>query len=333
MSFMQQEAREAPDAVQRFLDHNAKTLVEIGRRLSALQPAVVLTSARGSSDHAAAYFKYLTEIMTGTPVASIGASVVSVYGAPLKIPNGLMVTISQSGKSPDIVALQEAARASGALTVAIVNVEGSPVADAADVCLPLQAGWEQSVAATKSFIVSLAASAALVAAWTQNAELTWAIKQLPQQLQEATQLAWPSFVEGLTGASSLYVLGRGPSLPIAAETALKLKETCALHAEAYSTAEVMHGPLELVEKGFPVLAYAQHDAARERTLAAVDRMRRAGAHVLVAGQDLTCIKATHPLLEPILMVQTAYLAIEKLAVALGRNPDHPRLLRKVTETV
>jgi glutamine---fructose-6-phosphate transaminase (isomerizing) len=231
------------------------------------------------------------------------------------------------------VALQEAARASGALTVAIVNVEGSPVADAADACLPLQAGREQSVAATKSFIVSLAASAALVAAWTQNAELTWAIKQLPQQLHEATQLAWPSFVEGLTGASSLYVLGRGPSLPIAAETALKLKETCALHAEAYSTAEVMHGPLELVEKGFPVLAYAQHDAAREGTLAAVDRMRRAGAHVLVAGQDLTCIKATHPLLEPILMVQTAYLAIEKLAVALGRNPDHPRLLRKVTETV
>ena len=334
MSLMHQEAREAPDAVQRFLDRNNHTLADIGKRLSNNPPPVVLTSARGSSDNAANYLKYLIEICTGTLVASVGASVVSVYGARLKAQNSLAVTISQSGRSPDIVALQKAARDAGALTIAIVNEEDSPAANAADVCLPLHAGPEKSVAATKSFIVSLAACAALVAYWTQDETLMHAVHELPQQLREATEKQWPSFVQHIASAESLYVLGRGPSLPIAAETALKLKETCAIHAEAYSTAEVMHGPLELVESGFPVVVYAQHDAAREGTLQAADRLRRAGANVMVAGEDaLPTVRATHPLLEPILMVQTAYLAIEKVAAARGRNPDEPHHLKKVTETM
>jgi glutamine---fructose-6-phosphate transaminase (isomerizing) len=334
MSLMQQEAREAPDAVQRFLDRNRHTLADIGKRLANNPPTMVLTSARGSSDHAAGYLKYLTEICTGTLVASVGASVVSVYGASLKAQNSLAVTISQSGRSPDIVALQQAARDAGAFTIAIVNEQNSPAAHAADVCLPLHAGSEKSVAATKSFIVSLAAGAALVAHWTQDQAVMQAVHHLPQQLHEATQLQWPGFVHRVARADSLYVLGRGPSLPIAAETALKLKETCAIHAEAYSTAEVMHGPLELVEPGFPVLAFAQHDAAHEGTMETIKRMRAAGADVLVAGcDDLPTIRASHPLIEPILMVQTAYLAIEKVAKTLGRNPDQPHMLKKVTETM
>ncbi len=334
MSLMAQEAREAPEAVQRFLDRNRLTLAEIGKRLSTLPPTVVMTSARGSSDNAASYLKYLTEILTGTPVASVGASVVSVYGAKLKVQNSLAVTISQSGQSPDIVALQQAARAAGALTIAIVNVEDSPAARAADICLPLYAGPEKSVAATKSFIVSLVAGAALVAAWTRDEDLQRAIHELPQGLLDASNLQWPSLVQRVALAESLYVLGRGPSLPIAAETALKLKETCAIHAEAYSTAEVMHGPLELVENGFPVLVYAQHDAAREGTLQAVAQLRAAGAEVMVAGTaELPTVRAAHPMLEPIVMMQSAYLAIEKVAVARGRNPDHPKHLKKVTETM
>jgi glutamine---fructose-6-phosphate transaminase (isomerizing) len=334
MSLMQQEALEAPEAVQRFLDRNSHTLDDIGKRLANNPPTMMLTSARGSSDNAAGYLKYLTEICSGTLVASVGASVVSVYGAKLKAQNSLAVTISQSGRSPDIVALQTAARDAGAFTIAIVNEEDSPAAHAADVCLPLHAGPEKSVAATKSFIASLAACAALVAHWTQDDDLKQAVQQLPQQLHEATKLTWPNFVHRVARAESLYVLGRGPSLPIAAEAALKLKETCAIHAEAYSTAEVMHGPLELVEPGFPVLVFTQHDAAREGTLQAVDRMRLSGADVLVAGSDdLPTVKSTHPLLEPILMIQTTYLAIEKVAITRGRNPDHPRMLKKVTETM
>lgn len=333
MSLMRAEALEAPEAVARFLDRNAPALKELGRRLQAMDPPVVITSARGSSDNAAGYFKYLAEIALGVPCASVGASVASVYGAALKVRNGLALTISQSGKSPDIVALQAAARNSGALTVALVNVADSPAAQNADVCLPLFAGPEKSVAATKSFIVSLVAVASVVAAWRGDSALQSAVQGLPEQLRKATELEWPGFVEQAVTAESLYVLGRGPSFPIAQETALKLKETCAVHAEAYSVAEVMHGPLELVEKGFPLLVYAQSDAAFTGTQMAVAKLRGMGADVRVAGDDLPVVPTSHALLAPITMIQTAYLAIEQVAQKLGRNPDTPRQLMKVTETV
>jgi glutamine---fructose-6-phosphate transaminase (isomerizing) len=333
MTHMRNEASEAPEAVSRFLKHNGTALHELGRHLRKSDPSVLITSARGSSDHAAGYLKYLSEIAMGIPCASVGASVASVYGASLKMQNSLAVTISQSGKSPDIVALQQAAKASGALTVALVNVGNSPAATSADICLPLCAGPEQSVAATKTFIVSLVASACIVAHWRGDPVMLDAINQLPDQLQKASTLSWPAFVEQAARAESLYVLGRGPSFPIAAETALKLKETCALHAEAYSAAEVMHGPLELVEPGFPLLVYAQADQALAGTQAAVARLKSMGAEVCVVGGDLPTIAASHPLLSPIPMIQTAYLAIEQVAHVLGRNPDSPRQLKKVTETV
>ena len=333
MSLMAREAAEAPEAVARFLSHNWQALEELGRRLRGMSPPVVLTSARGSSDHAAGYFKYLCEILRGVPCASVGASVVSVYGGRLKAAGALCLTISQSGQSPDILALQEAAKAAGALSAAIVNVADSPAARNADVCLALHAGEERSVAATKSFIASCAAGAAIVAHWSGDVALRQAVERLPETLAEAARLSWPGFADLAKEAGSLYVLGRGPSLPIAQETALKLKETCAIHAEAHSVAEVMHGPLELMEPGFPVLVYAPADAARGNTLEAVAKMRRAGADVRVVGEDLPHVPAGHPLLDPLCMMQTAYLEIERLAVALGRDPDRPRLLRKVTETL
>lgn len=334
MTFMELEAREAPEAVQRFLEQNGSALADLGSRLRALDPPFILTTARGSSDNAAGYLKYLAEILAGTPCASIGASIASLYGAKLKAKNALAVTISQSGKSPDIAALQEEAKRAGALTVAIVNVEDSPVARSADICLPLCAGPEKSVAATKTFIVSLVAAAAIVAHRLDDPGLKRGVSALPEQLAEASSAAWPEFVPFASDPDSLYVLGRGPSLPIAAETALKLKETCAIHAEAYSVAEVMHGPLELISEGFPVLVYAQNDQSLRSTLTAIDRLKSARARLLIVGADgLPTVRAMHPLLEPILMIESTYLAIEALACALGRDPDAPRMLRKVTETV
>jgi glutamine---fructose-6-phosphate transaminase (isomerizing) len=333
MSLMRQEAQEAPEAVARFLEMNASALNELGHRLQLMNPPVVITSARGSSDHAAGYLKYLVEIALGVPCASVGASVASVYGATLKIPGGLAVTISQSGQSPDIVALQAAAGRSGALTVALVNDAHSPVGQNADVCVPLHAGAEKSVAATKSFIVSLVAAAAIVAAWKNDDGWKTAIQRLPEQLQRACIIEWPDFVAQAAKAESLFVLGRGPSFPMAQETALKLKETCAVHAEAYSVAEVMHGPLELVEPAFPLLVFGQADAALSGTRTAVAKLRGLGAHVCFAGDELPIIETAHPLLSPITMIQTAYLAIERVAQQRGRNPDRPRQLKKVTETV
>ena len=334
MSHMAREATEAPQAVARFLERNAAALAELGARLRTAPPPVIITSARGSSDNAAAYFKYLTEILLGVPCASVGASVVSVFGAELKAMGGLCITISQSGKSPDIVALQEAARKAGALTVALVNVADSPAAINADICLALHAGPELSVAATKSFIVSLAAGAAIVAQWLGRADLIAAVAALPERLDAAARIAWPQ-LQALAGdAESLYVLGRGPTLPIAAETALKLKETCAIHAEAYSIAEVMHGPWELMGAGFPVFAYSPDDRSRPSSLEAIAKMRNTGANVVVVEDGgLPYARTGDPLLDPISMILTAYLGIEKVAQARGRDPDRPRLLKKVTETI
>jgi glutamine---fructose-6-phosphate transaminase (isomerizing) len=332
MSLMQQEAREAPDAVARFFDRNASTLVKLGERLRDLDPPVVITSARGSSDHAAAYHNYLAEIFLGTPCASMGASVVSVYGAKLRVKKTVCLTISQSGQSPDIVTFQRAARAGGSLTVALVNDEASPIAVEADFVLPLCAGVERSVAATKSFIASLAGVAAIVASWSQDTSLFNALTTLPDRLREALTIDWAAFVYAAQRSTDLYVLGRGPALPIAAEIALKLKETSAIHAEAYSTAEVMHGPLELVGKGFNILSLVPADASEFYSLKAAVKLQAAGAQVFEVGGDLPYAKTKHPLLDPISIAQTAYMNIEKIAIARGRDPDGPRHLKKVTET-
>jgi glutamine---fructose-6-phosphate transaminase (isomerizing) len=331
---MAKEATEAPEAVARFLDRNAKTLGDIGARLRTYPPSVIITSARGSSDNATGYFKYLTEIQTGVPCCSIGASVVSIYGAELQVRGGLCLTVSQSGRSPDIVALQNAARRAGALTIAIVNDEDSPAARAADICLPLYAGPELSVAATKSFIVSLVAGAAIVAHWRGDNEMLRSIYALPHHLVKASKIDWPELVGVAKDTESLYVLGRGPTLPIAAETALKLKETCAIHAEAYSIAEVMHGPLELLGRGYPVLAYSPEDKSRLSSAEALTKLRKTGAHVLAAEQDgLPFERTSNSLLDAISLIQTAYRFVEATAQARGRDPDRPRLLKKVTETV
>jgi glutamine---fructose-6-phosphate transaminase (isomerizing) len=334
MSHMARETAEAPEAVARFLQRNQEALKEIGARLRRKPPSAIITSARGSSDSAAGYFKYLTEILAGVPCSSMGASVVSVYGAKLQLKNGLCVTVSQSGQSPDIVALQDAARSAGALTVALVNAEDSPVARAADICLRLSAGPEVSVAATKSFIVSLVAGAAIVAQWLDHKDLLAAIAALPDQLTAAAGIDWPEAIDLARSAESLYVLGRGPALPIATETALKLKETCAIHAEAHSIAEVMHGPLELLGEGFPVLVYSPEDESRQSTRSSLVTLRNTRARVVVAEiGGLPYVRAGNSLLDPISMIQTAYRFVEAAAVARGRDPDRPRLLKKITETV
>ncbi len=335
---MASETAEAPAAVARFLDRNAAALADLGALLRRLGPPVVVTCARGSSDHAAAYFKYLCEITLGVPVASLGPSVASIYGAPLKLAGAALVTISQSGRSPDIVALQQAAKQAGALTIAIVNDTDSPAALEADCLLPLQAGAELSVAATKSFIASCVAGAAIVAAWAGDAALAAAVRGLPDTLGKALEADW-SAAEALAEEQSLYVLGRGPALAIAAEAALKLKETASLHAEAFSPAEVMHGPLELVEPGFPVLALAPDDAAAATTRLALDKLATSGAKLFTAssaampGHHLPAVSTGHGLVDPIAQIQSFYRLAEQVARLRGRDPDRPERLRKVTRTV
>jgi glutamine---fructose-6-phosphate transaminase (isomerizing) len=337
---MFQEIGEAGDAVARQLGHNAELLAELGTRLRALDPPLVATIARGSSDCCALYLKYLVEIVSGVPCASIGPSIATLYRAPMRLQGAVSVAISQSGRSPDIVEMQRAARRGGALAVALVNEVASPLAKEAEALLPLCAGPERSVAATKSMIAGLVAGASLVAAWREDRPLADAIAGLPDILRGQTAPPPAAMLERLATARSAFVLGRGATLAIAAEAALKLKETCAFHAEAYSAAEVLHGPAELVNPGFPVIAFLPSDAAREGMLATLARLADAGATVIAieaGGADdanrLAAAKVEATLLEPVVMIHRFYRLAEALALRLGRDPDRPRNLCKVTETV
>jgi glucosamine--fructose-6-phosphate aminotransferase (isomerizing) len=336
---MAEEIAETPHAVQRLLDGEAANIAAIGRKLRDAGPPVVVTCARGSSDNAAAYFKYLTEMHLGVPVASMGPSIASVYQRPLRLKGAMLVAVSQSGQSPDIVALQAAARAGGAYAVSIVNQADSPLAHQADAVVALHAGEERSVAATKSCLASAVALAAIVAEWADDDALRKAVRRLPETLAGALACDWSAALDALAPAASAYVIGRGPALPVAAEAALKLKETAMLHAEAFSGAEVMHGPLQVLKPGFPVIAFRQADASADAMTAAVARLRGAKGHVFVAdtapdGPDGLPVAATgHGALDPLSALLSFYGLAETVARTRGHAPDAPSLLRKVTETI
>ncbi len=334
-TLMFREAAETADVVAAQFARNRDVIAALAAQLRDAPPPFVATCARGSSDHAATYAKYLFETELGCVTASLSPSVGSVYNAPLRLEGALFIAISQSGKSPDLLRNAEAARAAGARVVALVNVEDSPLAALADTVIPLGAGPEKSVAATKSYLASLAAIAQLAAHWKGDAALLAALEQLPASLRAAWSLDWSALADGLVPAHNLFVLGRGLGLAAAQEAALKFKETCGLHAEAYSSAEVRHGPMALVGAGFPVLAFAQPDGTGEGTGALAAEFRARGAQVWLAGQggDLPVAMAPHPALAPLLTVQSFYRAINALALRRGHNPDLPPHLNKVTETV
>ncbi len=333
------EAGESAAAVARMIAANRDTLTALARELRADPPAVVVTCARGSSDHAATYGKYLIETFVGVPVASAAPSVASVYGSAVTTPAApLCIAISQSGRSPDLLATVAAQKAAGARIVALVNDASSPLADAADTLVPLMAGPEKSVAATKSYITALAALALLVAEWSGDEALGHAVARLPERLATAWTLDWSEVVAMLRDANNLFVIGRGLGYGIAQEAALKLKETCALHAEAFSAAEVRHGPMAIVNEGFPLLAFATSDAIGDGVREAAAEFAGRGERVALAderadGGGSPPALADHPAIEPILTIQSFYRMANALSVARGLDPDSPRHLSKVTRTL
>lgn len=342
-TLMHQEAAQAADVIAAQYARNEATVQKLAADLRRDPPPFVVTCARGSSDHAATYAKYLFETQLGLVTASASPSVGSVYEAKQKLDGALYMVVSQSGKSPDLLRNASAAADAGARVVALVNVEDSPLAALADTVLPLHAGPERSVAATKSYLASLAAILQLAAYWKDEAPLRDALTQLPDALRAAWQADWSSVTDGLVDAHNLFVLGRGLGLAAAQEAALKFKETCGLHAEAYSSAEVKHGPMALVGPGFPVLCFAQPDETEAGTLALAREFRGRGAQVWVAAQHgdagaarediLPLVHGPHPACAPLLTIQSFYRAINALALRRGHNPDVPPHLNKVTETV
>ncbi len=332
------EIREIPEAVQRLIDQSPSYIREVADAIRKHHPSVVCTIARGSSDHAAAYLKYAIELSCGIPVASIGPSVSSVYGASLNLEMAATISISQSGGSPDIVRMTESARESGATTVVLTNNTNSPLASACDYPLDIRAGPELSVAATKTFITSIVAGLMLLARWQNDTKLEDAIKRLPDQSSKAIGCDWSLLIERLRNEQSLYVLGRGPSMALSNEVALKFKETCQIHAESYSSAEVLHGPVSIVGSGYPVLVLAARDAAESAVVDVADSLAGQGADAFVtsglgrAAKQLPFASTGHSLTDPLLLIVSFYVFIERLARERGLNPDNPPHLRKVTET-
>ena len=337
-SRMLEEAVSAAECVALQLSQDVEKYIELGRTLRATNFNTILTVARGSSDHAASYCAYLIMARLGRIVASLPMSLVTLYKAPLVTRDSLTIAISQSGQSPDVIAPVRYFRDGGGTTVALVNDVASPLARAAEWAMPLHAGAEQSVAATKSFIASLVAGARLVAHWQNDPELSAGLAALPAALEVAARADWSAAIEVLAPARTIMVVGRGISYPVALEAALKFKETSQLHAEAFSGAEIRHGPMALIEAGYPLLIFATRGAAQASLVQLALEMRERGARVLlaappdVAERDLTLPLAAIPDLDPIVAVQALYVMAAQLAAARGIDPDRPRHLSKVTRT-
>jgi len=337
-TLMLREAGEAPARVADLFDRNAAAFADLARRIVASPPRLIMTCARGSSDHAATYLHYLSQIHLGVPAMSLPPSIASVYRSGMDLKDVLFIVVSQSGRSPDLVAGADWAMRQGAYVVALANDDSSPVAAAAHAVLPLWAGLEQSVAATKSFLTSMAAAARLVGDALGDGDFSRAVATLPETLDEALDLDWGAAAPALVDGPNAYVVGRGPGLAAASEMALKLKETSAMHAEAFSTAEVMHGPLGLLREKMPVLVVGQND----ETLAGVRELafsiEARGAAVFRAFEGTTgpgglpVVAGVHAALAPIAAVQSFYPLASMLSLARGLDPDRPAHLKKVTET-
>ena len=334
---MNAESRETPDVLrrqQKALELPIAELVAILRRKS---PRLVITCARGSSAHAATYGKHLIERYLGIPVSAAAPNIVSIYQGRLTVRDQLFLAISQAGRSADIIETAAMARAAGAITVAIVNDTASPLAQACEIVLSLEAGPELSVAASKSFVASLAVLLRLTVAWTEDDAMQLGLDRLPERLASATELDWSATLPSLSIAPSAITIGRGPTLAIAREAALKLKEACNLHAEAFSSAEFLHGPIALVENAYPILILAPGDEAAEGIESLRTDLTRKGASVfsterLFGPAFLPTLESDQPDADAICLIQSFYQLLPVIAEQRGGNVDNPRHLQKVTRT-
>jgi glutamine---fructose-6-phosphate transaminase (isomerizing) len=338
------EIRETPQIVTNLLTINPEINQTLARAIQDHNPEFAVTIARGTSDHAANFFKYALETQLGLVTASSSPSITTAYDTKLRLKRAVVFAISQSGQSPDVVNSLRAAREAGALTVALVNQPGSPLEDAAEFVLPMLAGDELAVAATKSFVASLVAPLQVIAHLSQDSALLTALQNLPTALRTVLELEETAVnrSERYRYAEAMVSLARGVHFPIAQETALKLKETCVLQTEAFSTAEFAHGPIILIEPGFPVIAFQARDATAHGTLERYQDLAARGAELVLIGDDTPQIPAStrlgtpatgHRLTDPIAAIIAAYLFAGHLSLVKGLNPDAPRSLKKVTRTL
>ncbi|MCU0686805.1 MAG: SIS domain-containing protein [Polyangiaceae bacterium] len=336
--------REQPGALERLIGGSRAAVEAVAAAVRAYGPTFALFAARGSSDNAARYAQYVLGAHNRLAVGLAAPALHTVYGAAPALDGALVVGVSQSGQSPDVVAVIDDARAQGALTLAVTNDEGSPLARAAQLRLPAGVGEERAVAASKTYTGQLAAIAALSAALAGDEARRRELEALPAAVAAALDAAGAARAAAATlaGAGRVVVLGRGFNLATAFEIALKLKETSYLAAEPYSWADFLHGPVAMVEPGFPVVLVAPSGRASEGAHEIATRLVEQGAALIVlsdrAGR-LASAAAAVPLpagvpewLSPMTAVVAGQLLALATAEARGTHPDRPRGLAKITHT-
>lgn len=346
---MRGEIGEIPDAIEALLASGQERAEGAAAAIRRARPGWLSIVARGTSDNAAVYARYLVETYLGIPSGLAAPSVTTIYGRSLAWRGGMVLAISQSGQSPDVVGVMVDARRAGALTMAVTNEPDSPLAAAAEVVLPCGAGVERAVPATKTYVAELAVVAQLVAALEPASDLAAALPRLPAALRAAHEAGagWlvtrdgaPSaLVAELAASDRCLVVSRGYNYATALELALKLQETTGLFADAYSAADLQHGPLAIAGPGVPVLAIRADGpggVATDEAIAAVaargarpwiiDGTSRAGARTLAVRQALP------EALTPLLYIVPGYLLVDAVAHARGVSPDLPQGLTKVTRT-
>jgi glutamine---fructose-6-phosphate transaminase (isomerizing) len=333
-SAMEQEICESADVVSRIV-RNRHAIAEVARHLDIGSAPLVVLCGRGSSGHAGVFLRYLIETRLHLPVSASAPSVITAFRRPLTLRNALFIVISQSGRSPDLVAATQSARASGARTVAIVNALPSPVADAAEFVVPIEAGIEHSVAATKTVVGSMAAGAGLIAELADDMALRSALDRLPDRLHRALTLDWSEISADLGNASAVFVTSRGLGLSSAREIALKLAEILRLPALGFSAAELQHGPRAALSSKTPVIIMRLMDetAATVDAVASELRERKIALHLCGGPRStLAWLGDDDPATDSITMLLPAYRMIERTAREWGFDPDRPPQLSKVTET-
>ncbi|HMF23294.1 MAG TPA: SIS domain-containing protein [Pseudolabrys sp.] len=332
---MARETAEIPAAAGRLLAR-ADLFRAIVERIERNKPRIVVFCGRGSSGHVGVYLRYLFETRLGLLASAAAPSVVTTYRRPLDLRDALFVVVSQSGRSPDLINATEVARKFGALTLAIINDENSPAAAASELVLPIGAGTERSVAATKTVVLSMIAGAQLVAGLARDRDLDHGLQHLPSRLSAALACDWSAWADSAAGAVATFVVGRGYGLGCVRELALKVAEILRVPTLGYSAAELRHGPRAAISPTTPVLVLRQNDEAATTVDELVRDLDDAGERVFTAGGPagtLPWIGDGHPVCDPVLMLVPAYRAIEAAARRRGFDPDNPPHLSKVTRTL
>lgn len=327
-SIMSQEAASSASVIEQQLTLNQGVCERIAARFQQQAPRAIMMIGRGTSDHAGVFGKYLFEVGGKVPVFAAAPSVAGVFDTTLQLDGCVALAISQSGKSPDILHQMKLAKAGGAFCLALVNDTASPLAQLADEVVPLCAGPEKAVAATKSYMCTLSALCQLTGYWQKDMQLLNALKALPDALRTVQALPAKLTATALADVQHCVVLGRGFGYAIAREIALKLKEVLGVHAESFSSAEFLHGPVTLVEKKLAVINVSIADASESVHNEQVADVGVRGGRVI----DITVPSTLHPRLHALEIMQRFYLDIEQVAVTRGLNPDTPPGLKKVTET-